>query len=73
MKTAMILPSSDGQEYAMVVLFPSKWPTKKAEKLAGAAIAAGQIGDERQWSDIEKELEKRGFTVPEQVGGPMWD
>jgi hypothetical protein len=72
---AMILPSDEGQEYAMVVLYPGEWDEGEADRMADGAFAVAKRANPHdwQWADLEAELVACGFTIPPQHHGGAWD
>jgi hypothetical protein len=74
----MILPSTDGQEYASALLLPDKADLDNAYRQVNAAIQAAKLGNPEGWTwedDLLPRLEKLScVVVPTQiVSGPVWD
>ncbi len=73
---AIILTSSDGQEYASVVLFDSSKTYEQAGVEINQTITDVQATNPDEWTldDIQAKLIERGFIIPEEIRhGPQWD
>ena len=71
----LILPSEDGQEYVLAILYPFGWTVDQATERAIDAFKEAQRAnpDEWGWEDYEPCLKRRGFVIPRWHRGPTWD
>jgi hypothetical protein len=76
----LIMPSTDGQDYASACLIPDEMTKEEADRLVRQASEAENAREAKEetwdwnWDNFRASLEIHGFQFPDVIGGDEpWD